>query len=225
MHSVKPSEDKKEQKERQSHLHQSDVMDDAIKVGAGSVNRRIARKHHTALKHSCSHVKEDDNLSINISKQFFVKLAFILMLVGNVIKSALSLNLLNLKRVIGLATLACVSRETRRSADLLLPAPSCFFGGKRSYAYILSHTNVCASWMYYFDKYIQHLDFEYETKGFSKLVHLYMCAFNDSWMTWTQATLSSKIATLACNILYTRDGLDVIFFTSADADVYADVKF
>ena len=30
-----------------------------------------------------------------------------------------------------------------------------------------------------------------------------MCAFNASWMTWTRATLSSKIATLACNILYT----------------------
>ena len=203
MHSVKPSEDKKEQKERQSHLHQSDVMDDAIKVGAGIVNRHITRKHHTVPKHSCSHVKEDDNLSINISKQFFVKLAFILMLIGNVIKSALSLNSRNLQRVIGLATLACVSRETRRSADLLLPTPPCIFGGKRSYAYILSHTNVCVSSMYYFDKYIQHLDFEYETRGFFKLVHLYMCAFNASWMTWAQAILSSKIATLACNILYT----------------------
>ena len=72
MHSVKPSEDQKEQKERQSHFHQSDVMDDAIKVGQGKVNRRIARKHHTAPKHSCSHVKEDDNSSVNISKQFFV---------------------------------------------------------------------------------------------------------------------------------------------------------
>ena len=203
MHSVKPSEDRKEQKERQSHLHQSDVMDDAIKVGAGSVNRRIARKHHTVPKHSCSHIKEDDNFSMNISKQFFVKLAFILMLIGNVIKSALSLNSLNLKRVIGLATLACVSRETRRSADLLLPTPPCVFGGKCSCAYILSHTNVYASWMHYFDKFIKNLDFEYETRGFFQLVYLYMCVFDSSWTTCKQATLSSKIATLACNILYT----------------------
>ena len=203
MHSVKPSEDKKEQKERQSHLHQSDVMDDAIKVGVGSVNRRIARKHHTAPEHSCSHVKEDDNLSINISKQFFVKWAFILMLIGNVIKSALSLNSRNLKRVIGLATLACVSRETRRSADLLLRTPPYVFGGKCLCAYILSHKMVFASWMHYFDKYINNLDFEYETRGFFKLVYLYMYAFDSSWMTWEHATLPNKIATLACNKLYT----------------------
>ena len=182
MHLVKPSE-------RQSHFHQSDVMDDAIKVGAGTVNRRIARKHHTAPKHSCSHVKEDDNLSINISKQFFIKLAFILMMIGNVIKSVISLNSLNLKRVIGLATLACVSRETRRSADFLLTTPLYVFGGKCSCAYILSHTNVYASWMHYFDKYINNFDFEYETRGFFKLVYLYMYAFDSSWMTWKRATL------------------------------------
>ena len=117
----------------------------------------------------CSHVKEDDNLSINISKQFFVKLAFILMLIGNVIKSALSLNSRNLKRVIELAALACVSRETRRSADLLLPTPPCSFGGKCSCAYILSHTNVYASGMHYFDKYINNLDSEYGTMSSYKL--------------------------------------------------------
>ena len=173
MHSVKPSEGKKERKESQfkrttrSSLRQShDVIDDGIKVDGGRQNRPVARKYHTTPKHLCSHVKEYDDPLVNISKQFFVKLAFILMLIGNVIKSALSLNSLNLKRVIGLVTLACVSRETRGSADPLLPTPPCVFGWKISYAYILSHTNVCASWMYYFDKYIQHLDFEYETKRF-----------------------------------------------------------
>ena len=176
MHLVKPSENQKEQKERESHLHQSDVMDDAIKVGRGKVNRRIARKHHTAPKHSCSHVKEDDNSSVNISTEFFVQLAFILMMIGNVIKSVISLNSLNLKKVIGLATLACVSRETRRSAYSRLTAPPYGFGGKCSCAYILSHTNVYASWMHYFDKYINNFDFEYETMGFFKLVYLlYVC--------------------------------------------------
>ena len=202
MHLVKPWENQKEQNERESHFHQSDVMDDAIKVGQGKVNRRIARKHHTAPKHSCSHVKEDDNSSVNISKQFFVQLAFILMMIGNIIESVISLNSLNLKRVIGLATLACVSRETRRSADSRLTTSPYGFGGKCSCAYILSHTNVYASWMHYFDKYINNLDFEYETRGFFKLVYLYMYAFDSSWMIWKRATLSSKIATLACNILY-----------------------
>ena len=77
MYLVKPSEDRKEQKESQfkwaarSPLHQNhDVMDDGIKVVAGSrenVNRLVARKHHTASKHSCSHVKEDDNSYSNCS--------------------------------------------------------------------------------------------------------------------------------------------------------------
>ena len=130
MYSVKPSEGRKERKESQfkwaarSSPHQShDVIDDGIKVDGGRQNRPVARKHHTAPKHSCSHVKEDDDPLVNISKQFFVKLAFILMMIGNVIKSVLSLNSLNLKRVIGLATLACVSRETLVSADPLLPTP------------------------------------------------------------------------------------------------------
>ena len=119
-------------------------MDDAIKVGAGTVNRRIARKHHTAPKHSCSHVKEDDNLSINISKQFFIKLAFILMMIGNVIKSVLSLNSLNLKRVIGLATLACVSRETRRSADLAPYSSSIRFWREMFVClYFIAHKRLC----------------------------------------------------------------------------------
>ena len=122
MHSVKPSEDQKEQKESQSHFHQSDVMDDAIKVGQGKVNRRIARKHHTAPKHSCSHVKEDDNSSVNISKQFFVQLAFILMMIGNEIKSILNLNSLKLEGVIGLTnwTLEWSLKATLRE-------PSCRF--------------------------------------------------------------------------------------------------
>ena len=209
MHSVKPSEDRKEQKERQfkraarSHLHQSDVMDDTIKVEDGNINRLVARKHHTASKHSCSHVKEDDYSSVTINKQFFVQLAFILIMVGNVIKSRLSLNSLKLKWVIGLATLACVSREDFEPADLLLTAPPDIFGGKCSWAYILSHTNVYASWMHYFDRYLKNLDFEYETRSFFKLVYLYMCAFDSSWITWEWVTLSSKIATLACNKLYT----------------------
>ena len=98
---------------RHSSPHQShDVIDDGTKVDGGRQNRPVARKHHIAPKHSCSYVKEDDNPSVNISKQFFVTLSFILMMIGNVIKSVISLNSLNLKRVIGLATLACVSRET-----------------------------------------------------------------------------------------------------------------
>ena len=199
MHLVKPSGNQKEQEAKESHSHQSDVMDDAIKVGRGEINKRIARKDHTAPKHSCSHVKEDDNSSVNISKQFFVQLAFILMMIGNVIKSIISLNPLNLKRVIGLATFACVSREYCITAISLLTVLSYVFGGKCSCAYSSSHTNVYASWIHYFGKYIHNLDFEYETRGFFKLVYLYIHSFDSSWMTWNRATLSSKFATLACN--------------------------
>ena len=105
MHLVKPSGNQKEQDMKQSHVHQSDVMGDAIKVERGEL---IARKDHTAPKHSCSYVKEDDYSSVNMNKQFFVQLACMFMVIGNVIKSVTSLNLLNLKRVIGLATLECV---------------------------------------------------------------------------------------------------------------------
>ena len=203
MHLVKPTGNQKGHEAKQSHFHQSDVMDDAIKVDRGEENKRIARKDHTAPKHSCSHVKEDDNSSVNISKQFFVQLAFMLMMIGNVIKSVISLNPLNLKRVIGLVTLACVGWEycvITISLPTVLPY---VFGRKCSCAYSSLYTNIYASWILYFGKYIYNLDFEYETRGFFKLVYSYIQAFDSSWMTWNRATLSREFATLPCNKLYT----------------------
>ena len=86
MHLVKPSGNQKEQDTKQSHFHQSDVMYDAVKVERGELNKLIAKKDQTAPKHSCSYVK-DDYSSVNMSKQFFVQLACMLMVIGNVIKS------------------------------------------------------------------------------------------------------------------------------------------
>ena len=212
MYSVKPSEDRKEQKESQfkwadlSLLHQSDVMDDGIKVEVGTrenVNKLVGRQHHTASKHSCSHVKEDDNSSMTISEQFLVQLAFIFIMVVNAIRSGLNVNSLKLKWVIGLATLVCGRTGCVEPAGSPPTLPPDSFGGKRFEASILLSTNVYASWMHYFDRYSKNLDFEYGTRSFYKLVYLYICAFDSSWMTWEHAILSSKIATLACNKLYT----------------------
>ena len=203
MHLVKPSGNQKEQETKQSHFHQSDVMDDAVKVERGELNKLIARKDHTAPKHSCSYVKEDDYSSVNMSKQLFVQLACMLMVIGNVIKSVTSLNSLNLKRVIGLATLACVSWEYCVIAVSLSTVLPYGFGGKRSYAYSSLNSIIYTSWIRYFGKYIYNLDFEYETRGSFKLVYSYIQAFDSSRMIWNQATLSSEFATLPCNKLYT----------------------
>ena len=203
MHLVKPSGNQKEQETKQSHFHQSDLMDDAVKVERGELNELIARKDHTAPKHSCSYVKEDDYSSVNMSKQFFVQLACMLMVIGNVIKSVTSLNSLNLKRVIGLATLACVSWECCVIAVSLPTVLPYGFGRKRSYAYSSLNSIIYASWIRYFGKYIYNLDFEYETRGSFKLVYSYIQAFDSSRMIWNQATLSSEFATLPCNKLYT----------------------
>ena len=203
MHLVKPSGNQKEHEAKQSHFHQSDVMDDAIKVERGEKNKHIARKDHTAPKHSCSCVKEDDYSLVNISKQFFVQLAFMLMMIGNVIKSVTSLNPLNLKRVIGLVTLACVGWKYCIIAISLPTVLPYVFGGKCSCAYSSLNTNIYASWIRYFGKCMYNLDFEYETRGSFKLVYSYIQAFDSSRMIWNQATLSSEFATIPCNKLYT----------------------
>ena len=212
MYSAKPSESRKEQKESQlkvpglSLLHQSDVMDDGIKVDPGrqrNVNKLVARKHYTASEHSSSHVKEDHNSSMTISKQFLVQLAFIFIMVINVIRSGLNMNLLKLKWVIGLAAVVCGRAGCVEPAGSPPTVPPDSFGGKRFYAYILPSTNVYASWMNCFDRYIKNLESEYRTMEFYKLAYLYICAFDSSWVSWEHATLSSKIATLACNKLYT----------------------
>ena len=200
MHLVKPSGNQKEQEMKQSHVHQSDVMGDAIKVERGEL---IARKDHTAPKHSCSYVKEDDYSSVNMNKQFFVQLACMFMVIGNVIKSVTSLNVLNLKRVIGLATLECVGWEYCVIAGSLSTVLPYGFGGKRSYAYGSLNSIIYASWIRYFGRYIYNLDFEYATRGSFKLVYSYIRAFDSSRMIWNQATLSSEFATLYCNKLYT----------------------
>ena len=197
---VKPSGNQKEQDTKQSHVHQSDVMGDAIKVERGEL---VARKNHTAPKHSCSYVKEDDYSSVNMNKQFFVQLACMFMVIGNVIKSVTSLNLLNLKREIGLATWACVSWECCVIAVSLPTDIPYGFGGKRSYAYGSLNSIIYASWLRYFGRYIYNLDFEYATRGYCKLVYSYIRVFNSSQLIWNQATLSSEFATLYCNKLYT----------------------
>ena len=200
MQLVKPSGNQKEQDTKQSHVHQSDVMGDAIKVERGEL---IARTDHTAPKHSCSYVKEDDYSLVNLNKQFFVQLACMFMVIGNVIKSVTSLNVLNLKRVIGLATLECVGWERCVIAGSLATVLPYGFGGKRSYAYGSLNSIIYASWIRYFGRYIYNLDFEYATRGSFKLVYSYIRVFNSSRMIWNQATLSSEFATLYCNKLYT----------------------
>ena len=108
MHLVKPSGKQEEQDAKLSHLHQNDVMDDAIKAERVEL---VASNSHTAPKHSCSSVKEDNYSLTNMIKSFFVQMACIFMVIENIIKSVISLNLLNLKRVIGLATGASVGWE------------------------------------------------------------------------------------------------------------------
>ena len=53
-------------------------------------------------------------------------------------------------------------------------SPPDSFGGKRSCAYIRSYTNVYASWMNDFDRYIKNLDSEYRTMRFYKLAYVYI---------------------------------------------------
>ena len=112
MYSLKPSESGKEQKESQFKLPGSsncqyayDVMDDGINRGERReiVNRPVARKCYAASKHSSSHVKEGLNSTLTISKQFLVQLAIIFIMVINLIRSELNMNLLKLVRVVGLA--------------------------------------------------------------------------------------------------------------------------
>ena len=217
IYSLKPSESRKEQKESQfklpgvSHLHQTrDVMDDGINRGRRRgkvVNRLVARKRYAASEHSSLHLREDHNSSLTISKQFLVQLAIIFIMVINVIRSGLNMKLLKLAWVVGLAVVVCQECVDARCATTTADPPQTFsgysFGGKRFNAYILPSTNVYASWIDYFDRYIRNLESEYRTMKFYKLAYLYICAFDPSWVSWEPATLSSKIATLACNILYT----------------------
>ena len=203
-------EKKKEKKKKKMNVDKTikqtrDVMDDGITRvwrRRKNLNRLIARKRYAASEHSSSHLKEDHNSSLAISKQF-LQLAFIFIMVINVVRSGLNMNLLKLLWVIGLAAVVCGSTGSVESAFVPPTVPGDSFGGKRFNAYILPSTNVYASMMNSFDRYIKNLESEYRTMKFYKLAYLYICAFDSSWVSWERATLLSKIATLACNILYT----------------------
>ena len=184
MYSAKPSGDRKERKESQfewaarSPPQQThDVMDDDIKGGARrllNVNKLVARERHTASEHSSSLVREDHNSSITMNKHFFVRLAFIFLMVIDIIKSGFSINSLKCKWVIGISTLACGNGERLETAA----SPPDSFGRKRSWAYIRSYTNISASWMNDFDRYIKNLDSEYGTMSpISWLIYVYVLMF------------------------------------------------
>ena len=116
------------------------------------------------------------------------------------------MNLRKLIWIVGLAVLVCQECGRTGCAGTALELrtfAAIVFGGKRFNAYILPSTNVYASWMDYFDIYIRNLESEYRIMRFYKLIYLYICAFGLSWVSWEPATLSSKIVTLACDILYT----------------------
>ena len=138
-------------------------MDDGIEVVSGrgrNVNKLVARKHYTASEHSSSHSKEDHNSSLTISKQFPAQLAFIFIMVINVIRSGLNMSLLKLKWVVGLTAVVCGRAGCVEPAGSPPTIPPDSFGGKCFYAYILLSTNVYASWMYCFDRYIKNLESE-----------------------------------------------------------------
>ena len=178
MYSLKPSESGKEQKESQfklpgsSHHHYAhDVTDDGINRDGRRetvVNRPVARQRYTASKHSSSHVKEDLNSSLTISKQFLVQLAIIFIMVINLIRSGLNMNLLKLVWVVGPAVMVCQECVGTRCATMTADQPQTFprysFGRKR-------FTNVYASWMDYFDRYIGNLESEYRIMRFYKLIY------------------------------------------------------
>ena len=208
-YSLKPSGDRKELKESQFEQaarsqppHIRGVMDDAIKSVEGSrvnVNRPVARERHNISEHSSSLVKEDHNSAITMNTYFLICLAFIFLRVINMIKSGFGINSLRHKWVVGLSVLVCWNEERLGTAD---PPPD-NFGGKRSWAYICSYTNVSAPRNNGFGRYIKNLNYEYRTMSSCKLAYIWWCVQVSSWLTRERVTLSSKIATLACNILHT----------------------
>ena len=200
MQSVKPSGKQEERDANLSHLHQNDVMDDAINAERVEF---IASNSHNAPERSCSYEKENSYSLANVIKSFFVQMACIFMVIENMVKSVISRNLLNLKRVVGLTTGARVCWECCVIAISRPAHISYAFGGKRSYAYSSLNLVVYASWLCQFGRYIYNLDFEYATRGYYKLVYYCIRVFRSAQLIWDQATLSSEFATLFCNKLYT----------------------
>ena len=145
MYSVKPSGDRKERKESQfewaarSPPQQThDVMDDDIKSGAGrlvNVNKLVARECHTASEHSSSLVREDHNSSITMNKHFFIRLAFIFLMVINVIRSGFSINSLKRKW-----TLDIGMRERGKAPKQLILLPTVLVGNALGLIYIPTQT-------------------------------------------------------------------------------------
>ena len=151
MQSVKPTGKQEERDANLSHLHQNDVMDDAINAERVGL---VASNSHTAPKRSCLYEKENIYSLTNVIKSFFVQMACIFMVIENMIESVISRNLLNLKRVVGLATGVSVGWECCVIAISLSTNISYAFGGKRSYAYSSLNLVIYASWLRQFGRYI-----------------------------------------------------------------------
>ena len=95
-----------------------DVISDGINQG-GDVNRLIARKCFTTTKLSFSHTKEFLKATLNICKQSFIQLAIILAVAISLIGNGLSMNLLKLVWIAGLAVVVC--QECGNNSNGTLP--------------------------------------------------------------------------------------------------------
>ena len=126
IYTLKPSESGKEQRGIKfkrlgsaNGQHSDDVISDGINQG-GDVNRLIARKRYATTKHSFSHTKEFLKATLNICKQSFIQLAIILAVAISLIGNGLSMNLLKLICIAGLAVVVC--QECGNNSNGTLPS-------------------------------------------------------------------------------------------------------
>ena len=144
IHTLKPSESGKEQRgikfKRPGSTNcqnSDDVTSDSINQG-GDVNRLIARKRYTTTKLSFSHTKEFLKATLNIYKQSFIQLAIISAVTISLIGNGLSMNLLKLVWIAGLAVVVCQECGNNSNGTLPLASSGNFLASLRHYKALLS---------------------------------------------------------------------------------------
>ena len=186
-------------------------------VTRGNINKPIARKRYTLMKHSLAHLKRFRNNSLSIPSQTFTKMALIIAITITILGGMLNVTWPEGKSVIGTSSRSSCSNELAKSRTHIrchgYTEPEFardVLAGKCSHAYIFPSADFWASCLYYLNTYIVNLETDYNFTIFCKLIYLYIYNVYRSWASCNWATYPEVISVNICTLVYFSSNLIVL---------------
>ena len=205
------------------------MMSDVIVTGTnndvtiGDVNKPIARKRYTLMKHSLAQLKRFRNNSLSITSQIFTKMALIIAITITILGGMLNVTWPEGKSAIGTSSRSSRSSELAKSRTHIrchgYAEPEFardILAGKHSHAYLFPSADFWASCLYHFNMYIVNLESDHNFAIFCELIYLYIYNVYRSGASCNWAIYPEVISVNICTLVYFSSNLIVLLIKSHD---------